>query len=134
MNDLDIRLYGRSWTTDEMPRHDDLPGRLEMLGGKLCLDEAQRLVLLGALLEHVGTARAVSLGPLKAWVDAVEQRKEDLAWDLMPAVGVEQFWQPATQRLSFRQRLELKASIKWRWAQLRRNKAREARKLKSPAL
>jgi hypothetical protein len=30
----------------------------------------------------------------------VEQRKEDVAWDNVPAVGVEQFWRPATLRLS----------------------------------
>lgn len=66
-----------------------------MVDGKLCLDEAQRLMLLGAVLENVGTARAVSLGPLQAWLTAVEQRKEEAAWDNMPAVGVEQFWRPA---------------------------------------
>lgn len=111
-----------------MSRHDDLPGRLEMLGGKLCLDESQRLVLLGALLEHVGTARAVSLGPLQAWVDAIEQRKEDLAWDQMPAVGVEQFWRPATQRLSFCQRMELKADMKLHRKRLQRHAARRVKK------
>ncbi|MGQ3052928.1 MAG: hypothetical protein ACT6S0_14195 [Roseateles sp.] len=126
MDDLDIRLMGRSWTTDEMSRHDELPGRLEMWNGKLCLDEAQRLVLLGALLEHVGTACAVRLGPFEAWVDAVEQRQEDLAWDRMPAVGVEQFWRPATQRLSFRQRLELKADMKLQAKCLRRHARRKA--------
>lgn len=61
MDDLDIRLWGRSWRTDEMSRHDDLTGRLEMWEGKLCLDEEQRCVLLGALLEHVGTACALKL-------------------------------------------------------------------------
>lgn len=79
MDDFDIRLIGRNWTADEMARHEDLPGRLEMVDGKLCLDEEQRLTLLGVLLEHIGTARAVSLGPLQAWVAAVEQRK-DVVW------------------------------------------------------
>lgn len=111
LDDFDIRLIGRNWTADEMARRGDLPGRLEMVDGKLCLDEEQRLTLLGVLLEHIGTARAVSLGPLQAWVAAVEQRKEDVAWDSMPAVGVEQFWRPATLRLSFGKRLEIKADM-----------------------
>lgn len=111
-----------------MSRHDDLPGRLEMFEGRLGLDEAQRLVLLGAMLEHVGTACAVRLGAFQSWVDAVEQRREDLAWDRMPAVGAEQFWRPATQRLSFRQRLELKADMKLRRRRLQREAARRAKK------
>lgn len=90
MKDLDIRLWGRSWTAEEVSRHDGLPGCIEMSGGKLCLDEEQRLALLGALLEHVGTTYAVRLGPINAWVDAVEQRLEDLAWDGMP-VAVSSF-------------------------------------------
>jgi len=52
------------------------------------------MLLLGALLEHVGTARAVSLGRLASWVTAVEQRKEDQAWVEMPAIGAERFWLP----------------------------------------
>lgn len=114
MKDLDIRVLARSWTADEMSRHDDLPGRLEMVGGKLCLDDEQRLLLLGALLEHVGTSRAVMLGPLSAWKTAIAQRQEEEDWDSMPAVGVEQFWKPAYQRLSFRKRLELKPLVKKR--------------------
>lgn len=110
----DIRVEGRSWSPEEMQRHDDLPGRLDMWAGKLCRDESERLLLLGALLEHVGTARAVRLGPFQAWVDAVAQRQEDLGWDRMPAVGVEQFWRPATLRLSCRMRMELKATMKKR--------------------
>ena len=35
------------------------------------------MLLLGALLEHVGTARAVQLGPLQAWQNAVAMRTED---------------------------------------------------------
>ncbi len=96
-----------------MRRHDELPGRLEMVDGQLCLDQEQRLLLLGALLEHVGTARAVQMGPLKAWSAAIAEREALEAWDNMPAVGREQFWRPATLRLSFRQRLELKKSFRF---------------------
>ena len=75
--ELDIRLHGRSWESEEFGRHDELPGRLELIGGKLCWNDEERLLLLGALLEHVGTARAVQLGPLQAWQNAVAMRIED---------------------------------------------------------
>ena len=127
MKDLDSRLWGRSWTAEEMPRHDGPPGCIEMSEGKLCLDEEQRLALLGALLEHVGTAYAVRLGPIGAWADAVEQRLEDMAWDGMPAVGNEQFWRPATQRLSFRQQLELRADVKQLYERSRQRRLRRRR-------
>lgn len=113
MKDLDIRIEPRRWSGDELHRHDELPGRLEMIGGQLCLDEEQRLLLLGALLEHVGTARAVRMGPLKAWASAIAKREELEAWDNMPAVGREQFWRPAATRLPFKQRLELKQTFKF---------------------
>lgn len=111
MDDFDIGLMGKNWTADEMSQRADLPGRLEMVDGKLCVGQEQRMMLLGALLEKVGTARAVSLGLLQAWVTAVEQRKEEVAWDNVPAVGVEQFWRPTTLRLSFSKRLEIKADM-----------------------
>lgn len=115
MREFDIRTVGRHWTDEEMASlHDDLPGRLEILNGLLCFDEDQRLLLLGALLEHVGTERAVRVGPLSAWKAAVAQREEDLAWDSMPAVGVERFWLPAHQRLPFKKRLKLKQLVKKR--------------------
>lgn len=112
MDPLDIRLLGRPWSADEMHRHHDLPGRLEMVGGKLCADDTQRVLLLGALLEHVGARRAVSLGSLQVWEAAIAQRREEVDWDAMRAVGAEQFWRPATQRLSFSERLELKADVR----------------------
>lgn len=111
MEPLDIRMLGRPWSADEMHRHHDLPGRLEVVGGKLCLDDTQRALLLGALLEHVGARRAVSLGSLQVWEAAIAERREEVDWDAMPAVGAEQFWRPATQRLSFSERLELKADV-----------------------
>lgn len=111
MKHLDIRIEPRHWTADEFHRHDELPGRLDLIDGRLCVDDAERLLLLGALLEHVGTARAVQLGPLKAWADAVAERQELKDWDSMPAVGREQFWKPSALRLSFKHRLELKQSF-----------------------
>jgi hypothetical protein len=115
MREFDIRTVGRRWTAEEMAQlHDELPGRLEMANGMLCMDEDQRLLLLGALLEHVGTERAVRLGSLSVWKSAVAQREEDQAWDSMPAVGAERFWLPAYQRLPFKKRLELKPLVKRR--------------------
>lgn len=109
MDDFDIRLEPRSWTHDEiLVRHDELPGRLEVVGGKLCSNEEQRLLLLGALLEHVGIARTLQLGPLKVWAAAIADRQEAADWDNMHAVGNEQFWRPATLRLPFKKRLELR--------------------------
>jgi hypothetical protein len=123
MKDLDIRLEPRRWSGDELRRHDELPGRLELIQGQLCLDEDQRLLLLGALLEHVGTARAVQLGPLRAWTAAIVDRQESEEWDNMPAVGQEQFWRPATLRLPFKQRLELKRSFRPRAGQRRTSRS-----------
>ena len=115
MREFDIRTVGRRWTAEEIEAfHDELPGRLEVVRGMLCLDEDQRLLLLGALLEHVGTERAVRLGPWSAWRAAVAQRAEDQDWDNMPAVGAERFWLPAYQRLPFKKRLELKSLAKRR--------------------
>jgi hypothetical protein len=117
--DLDIQVLGRPWSPDEMARYGNLPGHLEMVDGKLCLDDGQRMLLLGALLEHVGTARAVSLGRLASWVTAVEQRKEDQAWDEMPAVGAERFWLP--EHMPFRKKLQLKGLVKTRRRRVERN-------------
>lgn len=76
MRDFDIRTEGRRWTAQEVDEpHDGLPGRLEVVHGMLCFDDEQRLLLLGALLEHVGTEKAVRLGPLDAWKAAVAQRQ-----------------------------------------------------------
>ena len=75
--ELDIRLHGRRWESEELCRHDELPGRLEVIAGKLCGNDEERLLLLGALLEHVGTARVVQLGSLQAWQNAVAIRIEE---------------------------------------------------------
>lgn len=70
----DVRGEGRRWTSEELLHHDELPGRLEMVAGKLCLTKAERILLLEALLEHVGANRAVHIGPLRVWQDAVALR------------------------------------------------------------
>lgn len=120
MTDLDIRPEGRCWGTDELWRHDELPGCLELVGGRLCMDEAQRLALLGALLEHVGTWRAVRVGPLQAWMSAVGARQEDENWANTPSVGAEQFWKASAMRMPFRQRLAWKQDLRAYWRTKRR--------------
>lgn len=68
IQDWDIRATGRAWGAEEMrQRHDPLPGRLEVVSGKLCWNDEERLLLLGALLENVGAEAAVRLGKLEVW-------------------------------------------------------------------
>ena len=59
-----------------------------------------------------------------AQVDAIlesgaipELTDEDRAWDSMPAVGAERFWEPAQARLSLKKRLALKQlmRVRSRW-------------------
>jgi hypothetical protein len=44
----------------------------------------------------------------------IELTDEDRAWDSMPAVGRERFWEPSKARLSFKQCLALKALLRCR--------------------
>jgi hypothetical protein len=69
---LNIQLEGRAWQGEEaIRRHGMLPGRLEMLHGKLLWSDEERLMLLGAMLEQVGAAAAVRLGDPAVWRAAV---------------------------------------------------------------
>lgn len=78
--DWDIRAEGRRWIGEELQRrHDPLPGSLEVIQGKLCWSDEERLMLLGALLENVGIDQAVRLGPIEVWRDAVARRLDELA-------------------------------------------------------
>ena len=43
-----------------------------------------------------------------------ELADEDPAWDSMPAVGAERFWEPARARLSLKKRLALKELMRGR--------------------
>lgn len=69
---LDVRREGRRWSREEAPtRHDELPGRLELIDGLLCWTNEERLLLLAALLEQVGIDAAIQLGRLETWREAV---------------------------------------------------------------
>ena len=68
----DIRRQGRAWTGAEaLGRFELAPERIEMIGGKLLLDEDERLTLLGLLLENVGVDAALKLGDPAVWREAV---------------------------------------------------------------
>ena len=54
-----------------MARYALTPEKLEMNRGKLLWSEAERVKLLGLLLENVGADRAVRLGDPQVWRDAV---------------------------------------------------------------
>lgn len=72
--DWDIRREGRAWRGDEARERFELtPEKLEMNKGRLLWDEAQRLLLLGLLLENVGVDAAVRLGDPDVWRAAVAE-------------------------------------------------------------
>ncbi len=78
-HDFDIRREGRGWSREEADRnylalheHPDAPGKLELVGGRFFHSEAQRLTMLGWLLEMVGADATVRLGDPKIWRAAVK--------------------------------------------------------------
>lgn len=67
-----IRRAGRSWSPSEARGRFALtPEKLEMCDGKLFWSEAERVTLLGLLLENVGVDAAVRLGDPEVWRAAV---------------------------------------------------------------
>jgi hypothetical protein len=67
-----IRREGRAWAGAEaMERYALTPEQLEMIDGKLLWSDADRLLLLGLLLENVGADRAVRLGNPDVWRAAI---------------------------------------------------------------
>lgn len=90
------------------------------------------------VLHRPSRRRRPRLGPgwVKAQVDAIlesgavpELSDEDRAWDSLPVVGAERFWEPAQARLSFKKRLALKQWLhagrrgaRWRRARISRSK------------
>jgi hypothetical protein len=72
----DIRVEGRSWEQGEaMDRYSLTPEKLEMVDGKLLWSDQDREMLLGLLLENIGTDRAVRLGDPEVWRAAVGKLK-----------------------------------------------------------
>lgn len=81
-NDFDIRREGRRWSREEIERkclaaeHPDTPGKMELIEGRLFHGEAQRITMLGWMLEMVGADSAVRLGDPEVWREAVEALPE----------------------------------------------------------
>ena len=72
MDEWDIRPEGRAWAEDEaFGRFQRTPEKIEMMDGKLFLDEEERLVMLALLLENVGANDAVKLGDPAVWKAAI---------------------------------------------------------------
>ncbi len=70
--DLDLRRVGRTWEgTEGRERLALVPGKFELVQGKLFWSEEDRLTLLALLLENVGADQAVRLGDPDVWRAAV---------------------------------------------------------------
>jgi hypothetical protein len=70
----DIRREGRRWSGDEaMARFALTPEKFEMYEGRLFGSEAERVILLGLLLENIGADRAVRLGNPDVWRHAIRE-------------------------------------------------------------
>ena len=67
----DIRLEGRAWRKEALDRFNLVPEKTEMIDGRLFWSEADRVRMLGLLLENVGAAEAVRLGDPEVWRRAV---------------------------------------------------------------
>ncbi|NWH06329.1 hypothetical protein [Desulfobacter latus] len=70
-----IQRKGREWVGDEIRnRINTIPDntRIESYEGKLFWNEKDRITLLGLLLENVGIDKAVQLGNLSLWKEALD--------------------------------------------------------------
>ena len=67
----DIRRAGRAWGAEAQARYQLTPEKFEMVDGRLFWSDDERLLLLGLLLENLGTDVAVRLGDAKVWREAV---------------------------------------------------------------
>lgn len=73
----DIGREGHSWTGPEgLAKLDRLPGRLEMVAGKVCSSESERSNLLAGLLENLGLDAVVRFGRIEDWQQALAARAE----------------------------------------------------------
>jgi hypothetical protein len=74
---FDIGLEGRRWTVNRFHELDTvLPEKMELIEGKLFWSERERLGMLGAMLEQVGLAKAVTLAPKELWLEALRRLDE----------------------------------------------------------
>jgi hypothetical protein len=69
----DIRREGRVWSHEEFDRRIyQAPEKIEFRGG-IFIYESERLTVLAMLLENLGIDKAVRLGNLKDWKNAVAE-------------------------------------------------------------
>lgn len=86
--DWDIGRQGRRWSGPEgLAKLERLPGRLEMVHGKLCFDEVERRTLLAGLMENMGLDEVVQFGKLEDWQQAIAARVEGAAKPSAPATA-----------------------------------------------
>ena len=72
--EYDIRREGYRWTQESArERYYLAPEKIELISGKMFWDDAQRLRMLGLLLENVGADAAVRLGDSAVWRAAVAE-------------------------------------------------------------
>jgi hypothetical protein len=71
-SDWHIGRLPHEWGEKALSRLDFCPEKFEVIDGELLLSEEERVNLLGALLELVGTDRAVQLGDATVWRKSVE--------------------------------------------------------------
>ncbi|MBV9282762.1 MAG: hypothetical protein JOZ41_22015 [Chloroflexi bacterium] len=72
-----IGREGRAWSSDEfLPRLDLAPEKMEAIDGKLFWDDNQRMMMLGLLLENIGTDKAIRLGDPKIWREAIAELED----------------------------------------------------------
>ena len=74
-----IRREGRRWTREESERRMyQAPEKIEFVGG-IFAGEAQRLMVLGMLLENLGIDKVVRFGKLEDWKAAIAVREREMA-------------------------------------------------------
>lgn len=84
LHDFDIRREGRRWSIEEAERayratdeNPDVPGKMEFIDGKFFHSDAQRITMLGWMLEMMGADVAVRLGDPDVWRAAVAGLADD---------------------------------------------------------
>ena len=83
---FDIRRTGRSWTPEEFAiKAEWVPGRLEVVFGRVCPTLEQRLLLLGMLLENVGLDLTLRFAEPRLWTEALAARENEA---LRPAASL----------------------------------------------
>ena len=74
----DIRREGRRWSREETKAHYRLaPEKIELIDGMLFGTEADRIMMLGLLLENLGVDKAVRLGDPDIWRAAIAERDKE---------------------------------------------------------